>query len=59
MEGTILLAQLAQQFRLRPVEGQHIEPNPGITLRQLPSLQATVELRGTAAVSLDAGSEAA
>jgi cytochrome P450 len=45
IEGTAILAQLAQQFRIQPLAGQPIRPAPGITLRQTPSLLATVHPR--------------
>lgn len=46
LEGTLILAKLARQFRVRPLPGQQIRPNPGITLRQLPGLMAYIEKRG-------------
>ncbi|MDB5333783.1 MAG: cytochrome [Phycisphaerales bacterium] len=45
MEATVILAELARQFRVRPVNGQHIKPDPGITLRQSPGMLARVESR--------------
>lgn len=45
LEGTLILAKLARRFRLHPLPGQQIRPNPGITLRQLPGLRAYVEMR--------------
>ncbi len=45
MEGVLILAQLAQQFRVRPLNSHEIKPDPGITLRQLPGLQASIESR--------------
>jgi cytochrome P450 len=45
LEGTLILAQLAQQFEVRPLPGELIEPNPGITLRQKPLMRATIALR--------------
>lgn len=45
-EGTLILAKLAQRFRVRPLPGQDIRANPGITLRQSPSLRAYIEIRG-------------
>lgn len=45
IEGTVILARLAQQFRVRPLPGQNVRPAPGITLRQSPFMRATVELR--------------
>jgi cytochrome P450 len=45
IEGTAILAQLANQFRLQPIAGQHIQPAPGITLRQSPSMLATIHPR--------------
>jgi cytochrome P450 len=49
LEGTLILAQLAWQFRLRPVAGQDVRPDPGITLRQSPGMLATVERRAARA----------
>jgi cytochrome P450 len=49
LEGTLILAQLAQRFRVRPIDGRQIRPNPGITLRQSPGMCATVEPRQTIA----------
>jgi acyl-CoA synthetase (AMP-forming)/AMP-acid ligase II/cytochrome P450 len=51
LEGTLILAQLSQQFRVRPIPGQQVLPHPGITLRQSPGLAATIELRSCAAKS--------
>jgi cytochrome P450 len=45
MEGTMILAQLARFFRVRPIAGQQIQPDPGITLRQSPPLRARIEAR--------------
>ncbi|MEO8306929.1 MAG: cytochrome P450 [Pseudomonadota bacterium] len=47
LEGTLILAQIARQFRVVPNPGQEIGANPGITLRQSPPMQATVERRST------------
>lgn len=45
IEGAIILATLARQFRVIPLAGQDVRPMPGITLRQSPPLRARVELR--------------
>lgn len=45
LEGAVILAQLAQEFRVRPIDGQQIRPHPGITLRQAPGMCANVEPR--------------
>jgi cytochrome P450 len=45
LEGTLVLAQIAQEFRVRPVNAQEIRPNGGVTLRLSPGLSATIELR--------------
>ncbi len=45
MEGTVILAQVAQQFRVRPLNAESIHPVPGLTLRQSPELHATIHLR--------------
>jgi cytochrome P450 len=45
VEGTMILAQLAQQFRIRPLNSEQIRPHPGITLRQSPGMLARAELR--------------
>ncbi|HEX3359091.1 MAG TPA: cytochrome P450 [Tepidisphaeraceae bacterium] len=58
MEGTIILADLAQRFRVRPLNSEQIQPAPGITLRQTPGLQASVEPRFPSRAPLPAGSEA-
>jgi cytochrome P450 len=44
-EAVAILAQLAQQFHVRPVNAPHVSPAPGITLRQSPGLRAAIELR--------------
>jgi cytochrome P450 len=45
MEGIMILAQLAQQFHVYPLNAEQIKPAPGITLRQSPGMVARVELR--------------
>jgi cytochrome P450 len=45
LEGTLILAQLARSFRVRPIAAQQIHPNPGITLRQSPGMMALIEAR--------------
>jgi len=47
IEGAIILATLARQFRVVPLAGQEVRPMPGITLRQSPPLHAMVELRNS------------
>jgi cytochrome P450 len=58
LEGTLILAQLAQQFRVRPLGGQQIRPDPGITLRQTPPMQAMVAARRPQPVPSSSGAEA-
>jgi cytochrome P450 len=45
IEGTLILAHLAQRFRVRPTNAHLIKPDPGITLRSTPFIRATVEPR--------------
>lgn len=45
LEGTLVLASLARDYRLRPTNGPAVEPLPGITLRQAPNMLAVVEAR--------------
>jgi cytochrome P450 len=45
LEGTLVLSHLAQRFRIRPIAGQVIRPDQGVTLRQKPHLRATLEPR--------------
>jgi cytochrome P450 len=45
LEGVVILAQLAQQFRVRPTNGPEIRPHAGITLRQTPAMHAKIEPR--------------
>jgi cytochrome P450 len=45
MEGTLLLATLAQKWRLRLVPGHRVEPQPLITLRPRYGMRMTVEPR--------------
>ena len=47
IEGAIILATLARQFRVVPLAGQEVRPMPGITLRQSPPMRAMVELRNS------------
>jgi cytochrome P450 len=49
MEGVILIAAIAQKWRLRLAAGQHVEPLPMITLRVKNGLRMTVEPRGQVA----------
>jgi len=48
IEGQLVLAQLAQSFRWKPVSGQKTEPQPILTLRQRGGYQAIVQSRGCA-----------
>jgi cytochrome P450 len=45
LEGIVILARLAQSFRVRPTNAGQIRPNPGITLRQSPGMMAMIESR--------------
>ncbi|HUO84783.1 MAG TPA: cytochrome P450 [Thermoanaerobaculia bacterium] len=45
MEAVLLLASIAQRFRLRLVPGQKIEPFASITLRPQPGIRVTLEAR--------------
>lgn len=45
LEGTLILAQLCQRFRIHPLNAQEVRANPGITLRQSPGMRAMVESR--------------
>lgn len=45
LEGTLILAQLGQTFCIRPLNGEQVQPHPGITLRQSPGMRADVEMR--------------
>ncbi len=45
MEGTLLLATLAQKWRLRLAPGQRVEPQPLITLRPRYGMRMIVEAR--------------
>jgi len=45
LEATMLLAQLAQQFCVRPVASESARPNLGLTLRQIPHLEARIKTR--------------
>jgi len=46
MEGILLLATLAQRWRMRLVPGHPVEPQPRITLRPKHGLRMTLERRG-------------
>lgn len=46
MEAVLLIAALAQRWRLHMVPGQSIRPNPQITLRPTPGIQMTLERIG-------------
>jgi cytochrome P450 len=45
MEGTMILAELARQFCVVPLNSAQVRPAMGITLRQSPGLMANIELR--------------
>jgi cytochrome P450 len=45
MEGTLLLATIAQRWKLRLVSGHRVEPQPIITLRARYGMRMTVERR--------------
>jgi cytochrome P450 len=45
MEGVLILATLAQKWKLRLVPGHRVEPQPLITLRPKHGMQMEVELR--------------
>lgn len=45
MEGTMILAQLAQEFVVHPINADEIKHEWSITLRQSPGLRATIALR--------------
>ncbi len=45
MEGVLILATLAQKWKLRLVPGHHVEPQPLITLRPKHGMQMEVEPR--------------
>ena len=59
LEGTMILAQLATSFAVRPSAGQDVRPQPGITLRQTQNMRTTIEVRQRpSASSLGAKEEA-
>jgi len=45
MEGVLLLATLAQKWKLKLVPGQQVEPEPLITLRPKYGMQMQLEAR--------------
>jgi cytochrome P450 len=45
LEGVQILAQLGQHFAVRPLAGEQVQPDPGITLRQKPFMRATIAQR--------------
>lgn len=45
MEARLIVTMVAQQYRLRLVPGQHIEPAPFVTLRPNPSVSVTLHAR--------------
>ena len=48
MEGVLLLATIAQQWKFRLISGHRVEPEPLITLRPKYGMRMTVERRGEA-----------
>src|SRR5690349_7012771 len=59
MEATLLLASIAQRFRMRLVPNQRITAMPSITLRPKTGIRVTLEARtGTSAVPARHGREA-
>ena len=47
MEATLLLATIAQRFRIRLVEGRPVVPMPSITLRPRYGIWGRIEARAT------------
>ncbi|HXN80977.1 MAG TPA: cytochrome P450, partial [Myxococcales bacterium] len=45
MEGTLVLAALAQRFRFVPIPGQRAEPQPRVTLRLAHGLRVFAQPR--------------
>ena len=45
MEAVLVLAAIAQRFRLALVPGQQVTPMPYVTLRPEPGIRMRVELR--------------
>ena len=45
MEGQLVVATIAQRYRLRLVPGHRVEPHPLVTLRQRQGILATLEER--------------
>ena len=45
MEGVLVIATLAQKWRLRLAPGQRVEPQPGVTLRPRRGVRMTPERR--------------
>jgi cytochrome P450 len=54
MEATLLLAVIAQRFRMRLVPHQRIESLPSITLRPKNGIRVELEARGATGVAADA-----
>jgi cytochrome P450 len=54
MEATLLLAVIAQRFRMRLVPGQQIEPLPSITLRPKNGIYVELEERAARKVAANA-----
>ncbi len=49
LEGVQILAQIAQHFTVKPIQDQNVLPDPGITLRQKPSMRVTIVPRTASA----------
>jgi cytochrome P450 len=45
MEAVLLLATMAQRFRLRPVPGERTTPQPSITLRPRNGMWMILQMR--------------
>jgi len=58
MEATLLLATIAQRFRMHLTPNQRISPMPSITLRPRNGIRVKLEERANARVALDRGGEA-
>ena len=58
MEATLLLATIAQRFRLRAVPDHHVVPIPSFTLRPKYGLRMTLEARTAAANPIESNLQA-
>ena len=56
MEATLLLAAIAQRFRVRLVPGHEVVPMATITLRPRYGIRAVLEARGTSSERAQASS---